>query len=67
MQSRTYGTLCSVTVSGVSIAAARQGSAEFFAPLTVTRPLKGAAAGDSEFVHKFVRVLGQRILPIRRA
>src|SRR5919107_2003367 len=38
-QSRTYGTLCSVTVSADSIAAAMQGSAEFFAPLTWTRPL----------------------------
>ena len=40
IRSRTYGTLRSVTDSGVSKVAARQGSAEFLAPLTATLPRK---------------------------
>src|SRR5262245_3712106 len=39
--SRAYGRLCRVIVSGVSRAAAMQGSAEFLAPLTRTRPSRG--------------------------
>ncbi len=41
MMSRTYGMLWSVTVSGVSSAAAMQGSAEFLAPLIETLPWSG--------------------------
>jgi RNA polymerase sigma factor (sigma-70 family) len=41
IRSLTYGTLCSVTVSGVSSVAARHGNAEFFAPPISTFPLSG--------------------------
>src|ERR1700747_1726549 len=41
MMSRTVGTLCSVTASGVSSAAAIRGRAEFFAPPIVTLPGSG--------------------------
>src|SRR6266446_4994904 len=41
MRSRTLGILCTVTWSAVSRAAAITGSAEFFAPLTLTVPCRG--------------------------
>src|SRR5436190_23833141 len=41
MRSLTYGTLCSVTVSGVKSVAARHGRAEFFAPPISILPLSG--------------------------